>query len=54
LEIKTSSYAEGWKDKMINKGLTKLDNPSWLKPLEQQGHFADLPQPEPISDGRIA
>jgi len=32
----------------------KLDNPSWLKPLEQQGHFADLPQPEPISDGRIA
>jgi hypothetical protein len=32
----------------------KLDNPSWLGPLEQQGHFADLPQPEPISDGRIA
>lgn len=32
----------------------KLDNPSWLRPLEQQGHFADLPQPEPISDGRIA
>ena len=29
-------------------------NPSWLRPLEQQGHFADLPQPEPISDGRIA
>ena len=32
----------------------KLGNPSWLSPLEQQGHFADLPQPEPISDGRIA
>jgi hypothetical protein len=32
----------------------KLDNPSWLQPLEQQGHFADLPQPEPISDGRLA
>ena len=32
----------------------KLDNPSWLSPLEQQGHFTDLPQPEPISDGRIA
>ena len=32
----------------------KLDNPSWLWPLDQQGHFADLPEPEPISDGRIA
>ena len=32
----------------------KLDNPSWLGPLDKQGHFADLPQPEPISDGRIA
>ena len=32
----------------------KLDNPSWLIPLERQGHFADLPKPEPISDGRIA
>lgn len=31
----------------------KLDNPSWLPPLEHKGHFADLPQPEPISDGRI-
>ena len=32
----------------------KLDNPSWLGPLEEQGHFADLPQPEPVSDGRIS
>jgi hypothetical protein len=32
----------------------KLNNPSWLMLLEQQGHFADLPQPEPISEGRIA
>jgi hypothetical protein len=32
----------------------KLDNPSWLKPLEQHGHFADLPEPEPTSDERIA
>jgi hypothetical protein len=32
----------------------KLDNPSWLKPLEQQGRFADLPGPELFSDGRIA
>jgi hypothetical protein len=32
----------------------KLDNPSWLRPLEERGHFAELPTPEPISDGRIA
>jgi len=32
----------------------KLDDPSWLSQLEQQGHFADLPKPESISDGRIA
>jgi hypothetical protein len=30
----------------------KLDNPNWLPLLEQRGHFADLPEPEPIDDGR--
>jgi hypothetical protein len=32
----------------------KLDNPNWLQPLDERGHFADLTGPEPISDGRIA
>lgn len=32
----------------------KLDNPNWLPLLEQRGHFDDLPEPEPISDGRKA
>jgi hypothetical protein len=32
----------------------KLDNPSWLQPLDQHGHFADLPEPERTSDGRSA
>jgi predicted HicB family RNase H-like nuclease len=32
----------------------KLDNPSWLQPLEKGGHFANLPGPEPTADGRVA
>ena len=31
----------------------KLDNPNWLGPLEQQGHFADLPQPDLIMPERL-
>ena len=32
----------------------KLDNPDWLRPLEQQGHFDNLPGPEPMKDGQFA
>ena len=31
----------------------KLDNPNWLPLLEKHGHFADLPEPESIGDGRV-
>ena len=31
----------------------KLDNPRWLQPLEQQGHFSNLPGPEPTANGQI-
>jgi hypothetical protein len=31
-----------------------LDNPEWLQPLEQQGHFTNLPGPEPLKDGQFA
>ncbi len=30
----------------------KLDNANWLPLLEERGHFTDLPEPEPIGDGR--
>src|ERR1035438_527761 len=31
----------------------KLDNASWLQPLDQQGYFSDLPGPEASGDGRM-
>jgi hypothetical protein len=31
----------------------RLDNPKWLQPLDQQGHFSNLPGPEPTKDGRV-
>jgi len=32
----------------------KLDNPTWLQPLDQLGYFSNLPEPEPANDGRVA
>lgn len=31
----------------------KLNNSEWLSPLAERGHFANLPGPEPTTDGRI-
>lgn len=31
----------------------KLDNPLWLKPLDEHGFFDDLPEPEPTEDGKV-